>query len=66
MVLEQLLTNDSSLVTAIVIICAIPVTLFIAEWIKRSIYRVRWNRKHRQDKMKMEELLDVVMRMILK
>lgn len=64
MILEQLLTNDSPLVTAIVIICGIPVALFIIEWIKRSIYRIRWNWRHK-DKLSKEELLDFIMTKIL-
>ena len=62
MILEQLLTNDSPLVTTICVVCAIPVALFILESIKRSIYRMRWNRKHRDHKMSKEEFLEFVIK----
>ena len=66
MILEMLLTNDSTLITVICIVCAIPVTLFILEWIKRSIYRIRWNWKHRNDRIDREELIDLLLKVFLK
>ena len=64
--MEQLLTNDSPLITAICIICAIPVAWLLTEYIKRELFRLRWNRKHKDDKRRREGFLDMLMKIYLK